>query len=317
MDRIFWNPDLILLSTFLIFIPLLSILKKTNDKFTTFFLFLGAFLSYQAHFSGLLVVALFILSIFYLKESLKFIIPVLAGLVLSLLPTIVFDLKNDFTNFKGLWSLITDKGDFGLLPFLSNILYNTYEMIQTLGKIFFFWNIAETTLSFGLLVILISLVYFWDKKDFKLVFLWIIGIIVSYSFYDGTNPHYYFLIAVAPLFYIIFGLLTKVKTKFLKFLVAFFILNSTLINLNYYKNSTGVTKGNIAKIYNFLKERSVKDVKYHLDQELKIGFQYTLFKLDLETDGEIYHISYPDELSSDGLEKVSNLGIWVEKKPND
>jgi hypothetical protein len=123
LDRVFWNPNLILLATVLIFVPLL---KVTADKYSYALLFIGAFLSYQAHFSGFLLVALGIFFILYLRRSWKLIIPIIIGLLISLIPTALFDIRHEFLNFNGLLALFSSKGETNFLPITKDFFKNIY-----------------------------------------------------------------------------------------------------------------------------------------------------------------------------------------------
>lgn len=316
LDRVFWNPNLMLLSTILIFLSIIALIRDKQDKFIYFMLFLGSFLSYQAHFSGFLLIALALLSIIYLRKNKKLIIPILFGLFLSIIPTVIFDIRNDFLNLKGLVSLLSDKGQFSLLALINDIYHNIYIVIETLGKIFFFGNSPATIISFGLLISIISLIQIKKEKESEVSFLWLLIIAISFSFYKGVKPEYYFLIAVPPLFHLVLKLLDQLEKKQQIVIFFFFFANSFFVNTNYYKNNSGMTNGNINKIKTYLQNKNVKSIIYDVSYGSEIGIKYMLSDIEYKNNGEIYHISYPNELSFNGIKSVSDLGIWVDLRDN-
>jgi hypothetical protein len=313
LDRVFWNPNLMLLSSFLVFVPLLTISKNNQSKYIYFSLFIGSFLSYQAHFSGFLLIGLAILTLVILKK-IKYSIAVLLGLVTSLVPTLIFDLRNNFLNMRGFLGLLSDKGQFNLLSYINDVLKNIYILIETLGKIFLFGNSLPTILAIGTIIITLSFLLLKHQKNIKISFLWLFIIAISYAFYKGEKPEYYFLISIPPLFYLASSLLNKLEINQRVFILSIFFVNSLFVNINFYKNNNGLTIGNIRQVEEVLANKEVKSIVYDVPYGSEIGIKHMLSNLNYDENGKIYHISFPNELQFNGITKISNIGVWSDNR---
>lgn len=308
LDRVFWNPDLTLLSASLIFIPLLE--KERVNKLTFWFLMLGSFLSYQAHFSGFLLLFLGFISIIYLKKPIKLVFALIAGIALSLIPTLIFDLRNNFSNWNGLIGFLSSKNEFILQAVAKDFLHNLYILAETFGKIFLFANNQATIVALAVMIFLIALK---NIRHNKLAFLWLLTIAIVYSFYQGEKPEYYFLISVPALLIISANLLEKIEKKYLLILATLFIFNSTLINFAQYKNNFGITTGNIEKIQNYLSKKEIKEIIYDVPRGAEDGLKYFLAD-KISSSGETIHIGYPSNLSFSGIEKVGDINVWIDQR---
>ncbi len=310
LDRVFWNPNLTLLSSFLIFIPLF---KKRDDNLSLFLLFLGSFLSYQSHFSGLVFVFLALITLLF-RKSIKQLISVTLGFLLSITPTIIFDVRNDFLNIRGLIGLLGEKGEFNIIALANDLLHNTYIIGETQGKLFLYGNSTELIISFGLLFIFTSIILVKKYKELKLPLVWLIFISLAYSFYGGEKPEYYFLITIPLLFMISTRIINLIKFDYQKVLLLLFISSSLLINTKLVSSESGMTVKNISEIHEVLSKQNVKSIIYDVPYGSDVGLKYFLSQIDLKSNGDIYHISYPDDLSFSGVRKISNLGLWKDER---
>jgi hypothetical protein len=160
LDRTFWNPNLMLLATVFMFVPLL---KDKTTWLTYVLLFGGSFLSYQAHFSGFLLVALSLASVFLLRKPKKLSAPIIAGLGISLVPTLIFDLRNNFLNARGLLSLFAEKHESSVVAVVSDIVHNFFVIAETLGKLFIYGNSTPTIVVIGVAFLLLGFLLYQKK----------------------------------------------------------------------------------------------------------------------------------------------------------
>jgi hypothetical protein len=314
LDRIFWNPNLTLLSAALVFIPLLA---KKVDRSVLFFVFCGSFLAYQAHFSGLLLTPILLITVIVLAKPLKVFLMGLFGLGVSLLPTLIFDLRNQFLNFNGLLGLLQQKSQFSLLNFLADFYHNLYIIIETFGKLFIYNNSPATIFSLGLLFFILALFNFKNNQKIQLAFLWVLFVAIAYSFYREQKPEYYFLIILPPLFIIAIDNLSKIKQKWLIIIFGFFIFNSILTISNTFKDSSGITVANLSQAQKYLANRSVKEIIYDVPFGAEVGVKYFFDDL-VQADGqEILHVSYPNDLSFNGVKQFNDLAVWFDRRSLD
>lgn len=129
------EPQLDDISLITSFFPLL---KTKNNTLNYLALVAGGFLAYQAHFSGFLLVVLVGISVPFMHKSWKHLIAVGFGLLLSLVPTIIFDMRNNFLNWRGLIDLFSTKNETSAVFILSDVFHNFFVLIETAGKLFFF-----------------------------------------------------------------------------------------------------------------------------------------------------------------------------------
>lgn len=314
LDRVFWNPNLMLAATFLIFIPLL---RLKVDKLTALLLFAGAFLSYQAHFSGFLLVALGILSVLAMERSWKLAMSLALGLLISLIPTIVFDLRNEYLNANGLLTLFSDKNESSLIGLGSDLFHNIYIVVETFGKLIFYANHTKTIVATGLLLLMAGLIVLRREKHFRVSMAWLALIAVAYSFYSDSKPEYYFLIAVPALLFIGVLLLVRAPKHYMLGILAFFVLNATMINLASYGANSGTTIQNVQNIRGYLSGIPVKEIIYDMPYGSDVGLKYILSDIQLNPEGKSIHVGYPNQLKRRGVTHISDLAVWSDERVGD
>lgn len=313
IDRVFWNPNLTLLSSFLLIIPLLKTNSKQIDRITLLSIGIGSFLSYQAHFSGLLLVAIAFACLFYLKKPLVYSAAIVFSLAVSVLPTVLFDIRHNFLNLRGLLNLISTKSEFNGLILISDIAHNIYVIIETTGKLFLFGSSTIAITLCGLLLIVAGIWCYRKNKEVRLTLLCLMGIAVSYAFYHGEKPEYYFLIALPFLFYIVLKVLKNVPRMNLFFFLFIFAGYSLFMNIRLLSEDTGLSLGNIQKVQQYLHQQSVSEVIYDLPMGSEFGMKYFLAKVVHNETGKIYHVAYPDVETNEPTFFVGRIGVWAEQ----
>ncbi len=317
LDRIFWNPNLMLLSTLLVFIPLLLSEKQKPDKFVYIALLTGSFLAYQAHFSGFLLVLLVIFSIVLFKLPKRLIFMVGLGQLVSLLPTLVFDLRNNWLNVRGFLALVSERGVENVFSRFSDIFHNAYILIETFGKVMFFGSPTQTILVAGSIGLGLSLVCIKNTRLRSLLIFWLVAIAVLYSFYRGAKPEYYFLIAVVPFLFVLSDLVSQMGKKYQWLILVFFFANSAATNFAKYQENSGMTVGNIQEIHSFLETQQVQSITYDLPYGTDFGISYLLEDIPLNEEGESFHISFPHNFTFRGLTKISDVGVWADQRSSE
>lgn len=311
LDRIFWNPNLTLLAAALLFIPQL---KSRADSKTFLFLFAGAFLAYQAHFSGFLLVGLGILLALYLRHPWKYVLCIGAGLTLSLLPTLLFDIRNDYLNFRGLMALFSSQDGRNFWFLIQDSFHNMYILAETLGKILLFRNSTPTIVVTGAFLFGFAFSFFRKEKIVPLTFVWCLIIALCFSFYRGPKPEYYFLIAVPPLLLLLAAMASNLKNLSLFLILLFFGAHAFYSSSDAYKKGSGMTIAHLQKIQKHVLAQPVKDIQYDMPFGTAFGASYIVSRIPLSEEGSTLHISYPHHLQYQGLTEIGDVGVWADKR---
>lgn len=315
LDRVLWNPNLTFLSTSLLFIPLVGNDTKKNNQLKNLLLFCGAFLSYQAHFSGFILIIMSILTIFYLKRSPKLIYPIIFGLFLSIVPTIIFDLRHEFLNFNGLKELLLNRGDnVSNQSSFSRIIEDFLFAFKLGGNILYSGRLKLLKILLGL----IPVAYCFLKKGCnKLVIWWIFITVFLFSFYTGNKPEYYYGIIFPVFIYGFSKLLSSLRKPIaVIILIIFFISSATTATIS--QNSrNGVNVINSRRVLSHLQDydKPIKEIKYDMPFGTEIGLRYFLdIESEPATDDAITaHIVYGENQSQiNGIQWFNDLGVWFE-----
>jgi len=162
LDRIFWNPNLSLMAFALVVIPLFS--SKKVQKIDLYLIALGSFLAYQAHFSAFLLIPAVLLTILINKRPKIIFLASLSGLAISLLPTLLFDLRHNFLNIKGIWDFINhESGGFDTDIFLQNFYLNLRLTLDIFARLLYHGKNSSIRSWLGFLLLLIC--FFIGKKQ--------------------------------------------------------------------------------------------------------------------------------------------------------
>lgn len=312
LDRVFWNPDLTLLASLCLFLPL-TVLPKKLDRVDWVLLASGAFLAYQAHFSGLIAVGLTGFWLLWKRQG-KAVVAMVSGIVTSLLPTFLFDLKNNWLNTRGLVELISGKGNSQLGKWLWDLGHNGYIVAETLGKLMFYHNSTTLLVVAGLL--LLMLLWKWRQRfdSFLLVSFWLISVIIVYSFYKETKPEYYFLITMPALFLGVTWLFQQLDTQTQKLIIIFYIVLSTVTNIQLVSHHPGLTLGSLQQIHQHLRESQVKEIMADVPYGSSDGLEYFLQDIPHQEAGTVYHVIYPNDYTFPGVVNFNGVGLWADSR---
>lgn len=320
-DRVLWNPNLVFLATILILIPSL---KPNASRFTYLWLILGGFLTYQAHFSGFVLLFLGLCILFFSKDKkFKLMATLFFGFLLSLLPTVIFDLRNNFLNTKGFLNLIFGENKSVSLPlsinnavsFFLRLKENLLVVLRIIGELFI--GKSSTTLVFSLAILFIILLFVYLKKDFltKITFFWSVIIIILYSFYSHDRPEYYFLI-LAPCFLLLMAkLIAKLKNKIFYFGLLVFIFVTIGVNFQSFPAGYGISIKNIYLTQKYLNDKKISQIIYDMPYGYQFGIEYYLNKINFTEDGLKAHVIYPNNNNYSNVYKINkSFGVWLDNR---
>ena len=322
-NRIPWTPSLTFLATSLVFLPLLNGVKNRLSTKDILIVAIGIFLGYQAHFSGLFLYPTIILSMFiFFKRRLRLLLASTLAFCFSLLPTLIFDLRHQWLNLRGLITFLTDKTSVNLQILILTILKNLYITIENLGRILFFPNSILLIAFSGALFFIfsIALLKTAEKRErSKILFslFWVFAIAVFFSPYRGSTPEYYFLIQFPPLLYLLTNLIQIILPTHFKRTIALTIFacySLIFVKIQYGKFPADLNLDNQVKAANYLYELSkttpIKKLNYDMDLVYATGFQYLLNNLELQSQGQEVVVTYP---FYGGLvtAKFPPIGLWL------
>lgn len=240
--RHMWPPYPLLLVMILYVYFLFKVLLEKKKKYT---LWLGLITGLTFHFEVafgifLLPVTIFILLLYRHRLSFKSAILALLGFLVTFLPQIVFDLRHDFIQTRGILNFINSKGqDMGIpKPFF---LYMKQHLFMFAGTLRESIGLPEKFLSRWLLLLIFSFLLIIifiktnkkEKETIKVLMGIIIGVFLMYAFYPHDLWEWY-LIGLGTVYIFLLGLImTKLlEHRILKFLVLIFFLGVSFYSLN-------------------------------------------------------------------------------------
>jgi hypothetical protein len=324
-DRITWNPNLTLLSSALVFFPLISILKNkslsTVDHLT---IALGGFLGFQAHFSGFLLPALFIgTQLMWKKINLKATFFLLAGLGISLIPTFIFDMRHNWLNLRGLQDFLFHREVVEVSSVWQRLISLLDTTIKNIGKTAFFHLSREAIFFTGVLVPTFCLWHITKIKTasipIKLSFSWLVLTIIGFSFYNQEIPEYYLFIHLPAIMYLFSCLLNTIFKNTLK--ISFFIFFTVLFCYLALNHAAIMSRdlfqiGNQLNLVNDIAKLNTKTpvaaIAYDFQPDVtQIGLRYLIAeRLDKSEDGVVVHIA----ADIPHTKKYGHLGAWLDPR---
>lgn len=209
-DRGFWNPNLTLLASSLVFFPLVGhrIDSKSLTKIDLWLVAVGAFLGYQAHFSGLLLPLLVLIITPILGRAYwPTILAAAAGTATSLVPTLIFDLKHQWLNAKGILELALSTTGKSVNKLQIEIILTP---LTTLGRVVLHQSQIWLAPVLALLVGCSSYLVSWHQKRSQpttLALVWIGAVIMILALYPGSRPEYYYFIMLPACMFLLRSLL--------------------------------------------------------------------------------------------------------------
>lgn len=252
MDRISWNPNISMLAGLLVSFPIFA--RLLNNKplrlGDALIVGLGVFLGYQAHFSGLILIS-YALFGWWLLPAKKFYaaIIVFVSFMLSLMPTILFDIRHNFLNITGLLALFQDDSKVSLHDFGSTAVNNFFTVFHLTGRLLWEHNNPLFVGLTGVFVFLFVIAYkLWSVKLRVYILSWIVGMPFVFVFYKSNIPEYYYLILVPTLLFLL-SFIGKIvfENQNMKLKMSFFVL------LAAYLTAVSLTKS-IAPSFTSIKE---------------------------------------------------------------
>lgn len=312
LDRVFWNPNLMVLASALVFFPLLQLKGKWYDYV---FLGCGAFLSYQAHFSGFVLVGLGILSLLAQRQSWKYFAVLILGLATSLFPTFLFDLRNNFLNWYGLQDLLFNKSSRSFAAILKDLWKNIFIVIETTGKVLLEGNQLELILTMGIFVFV--LYFFFTKRvrqEQNMILLWLGSVVTAFTLYRGSKPEYYFLLVIPVIFYIFARLVKNVKRKWIVLALLLIAVYSWGVTHKKFSHSSGFTVGSLYEMETIFSKMNIKEVVYDVPHGGEAGPRYFLQKYAYADGKDVVHIGYPSNITFWSAQKISDVVIWVDPR---
>lgn len=327
LDRFAWNPLLSLISSAFVFFALISILKRQKvsvlDGLSIFF---GSFLGYQAHFSCLILPFLIGVTLLVLKRKYIWTVIIsLTGLFLSIVPTILFDLRQDWHNTRGLLAFMTNKdiveNKFDIFRFLSDVR-NSFENI---GKVFFSGYNATFLVLFGILIVLASFMVIKKNKDQKniviLSLLWVFTIAICFSFYRESKPEYYFLVQFPAILVLILEVMnTFLEQRIQKAMILFFCIYGVIFTLSLHQKLNGFGMGvqyQVAKdVSARLSSGKVAAVHYGMKPIEALGIQFFVAQqgYSLAPIGSDIFVLYPVNDHRTVDQRFGAVGLWVDSR---
>ncbi len=285
-DIVAWNPVLIPFATALLLFFLVKIVDG-EYKFIPFSLLLIG-LAMQLHFQAVFFLIPFILAIFFcIKKFNKFPFKSLsigtALFLLTFLPIIIFDLRHEFLNAKGVLKLFFNSNENSNPHFISRFVLLWEKFLQTC--VFFIPRIYEinTKLIVGSIVFLFSvrgiLVSKLSDQKKNLILSIILFPPLLYPLYKGEISEYYFSLVSVPLLIGFSNGLFKIRLFNLNYFLIFSIMLWVFIG----RLSLILTKEDNQSLY--YKKEAVKyivnqkidpifNVSYSVPLNSDVGFKY-------------------------------------------
>jgi hypothetical protein len=316
-DKIPWNPGLTFLAASLVFFPLQKIGKP--NKIDIFFITLGSFLGYQAHFSGFILPIIVLIFCLLLKKSWRLFWFSLSGIGISLLPTIAFDVRHEWLNSKGMFSLVQNQSSTGIFSTITQIGDSLRITAETVGKVIFAHNAYELSLMTGLAILALYILMAIKKKDSSAMgnALWLLiaaGIIGTYK---GSKPEYYYFIMLPAIcdiiVKVILRLITNTQARLL--ICMSFLMYSFMISQQSNKQALSLAnqQAAISKIAVMRKKQPIKSISLDIKPEHIYGFEYLLSNTALDSSGDKVHVIYPNE-SVFPADPEGPIGVWLDPR---
>jgi len=333
LDRIVWNPNIMVLAAALSFFPLLK--KKQLWFVDMVLLSAGTFLGYQAHFSGLLLVGFVIAGLIVRRltkidtqwfVSVAAAVLAIVGLLASVVPTVLFDYRHDWQNLRGLLDMVGNKDKVSDFGSFARFPHKVFVILETFGKVFFgsspFWVLVLS----GLAATGAFFAKQMQEKSWNFVLItagWLGGIAIIYSLYRESTPEYYFLLLI-PVFlvagsYVFMHTFTKSQRVVL---LSFFVVYGTLVSRATHRDSQGLSLANQVKIVSAVEALAtpIGKVVYDIKPVESLGIRYLMKSYeaglaDGGNTGELLHIIYPLGNSNIFTKQVAhNVAIWVDSR---
>jgi len=301
--RFTWNPNPMPLATLGIVFGFYQALKTNKSKWlllSSLSLAIALQLHYMIVFLGPFI--LWQIFIFFKNKKLKkWLLPWFGIIILFMVPLILFEIKNNFLNIKGLLYFFqhNEYQKFDLYQNFRNLKGRSEEVI---GMILGFGrntNLARTTVTRLVLLATVILLIKKRSKSLILVSVWLLSSIATLAFYR-SNIYSHYLGFLFPAVFILIGqTLSYFKGK-LAILNIIFLLWFASFNLSLIKQTLQMN-GNLKSV-----EKTARFIKQDID---KYNYQnYNLTLLDGTRDYKAMSFRY-------FLELYNGKPLGVDKYP--
>lgn len=282
-----WNPNPMPLAGLGIVFGFYQALKTNQPRWLWLSAFsLGAALQFHYMIVFLAPFLLYQLILIFKKPPLrKHLITWLIILILMMLPLILFELKNNFLNIKGLIVYLT-KDEYRHFDFWEKFKNLRGRSEEAIGMILGFGRTTtfiRTWITRGVLLFIGLFLLKKPSSGFKTISLWLLLSIASIAFYYGSIPPYYLAFLFPAVFMLIGEILSRLKGKLLFVSLAFMVvftaynLPQTWTDLN--------SNGNLKSV-----RTTARFIKDDIDQH---GYQnYNLALLDGTRDYPAHSFRY-------------------------
>ena len=319
-DQQFWNPSLLLLASSLVFFPLVKV--STLTKRDLVIIAIGCFLGFQAHFSGLLLPPLAVL--LYLltqrKHFFSIVFATVVGTIATLLPLIIFDLRNDWLNTHGFIELFTRRSSGLPWSFVFVALDNLRITLENIGKLLFNHSSYPFVIATGLILTLTSLWIYWKtrSKSILITVLWLTIIAIAYALYSGPKPEYYYLIQFPAIALLVANALQYFLHSFTRTAVVLLLVPVALLTMLLAPTQNSLSIGNLHQVQNYILElalnQGISEIIYDMNIADREGIQYLLKNLELQENGLTLHIAYPESVPYNSAVQFEKVTVWVDPR---
>lgn len=332
LDRIPWNPNLMMLASILVFLPMRQIISHKIVRISdALLLALGVFMGYQAHFSGLFLI-LFVLFIGCLRiRNKKYAVSAgILGSLATLLPTIFFDFKHDWLNLHGVIDVL--KNNTGAVPnkefFIIPLIRDVFVSLENIGKFLIPQTEQYLAVAAGLIVVVWTVVYARRHKNPETAWfplLWFFSINLLFFPYQGPKPEYYFLIQFPAILWMIATMLSHIRIPVSKLLFAIVIAFSTIhfVGLVTVLNSQKeLMIGNQVDAAKLVREKYRENPDIHVAIDIqtlnRAGLNYLLKDIpEVKTQDEtlnVVHLIYPANDKTPTTKRFGSLVYWEDPR---
>lgn len=268
-----WNPNPMPLAVLIMLYSLHQSIYKKNPK-TLWVFGLSLAIALQLHYMIVFLAPFLIWQttlILKNKNTRKYFYQAILAFTLLNLPLILFELKNDFLNTRGLnyYFQTNEYQKFNILKLLKDMIGRSQEVV---GMMLGFGEKTNLTRTWVTRISLATMTYFLikkPKKELTIIAIWILSSIATLAFFKGpVFPHY--LGFVMPIVYILTGfLLSKFKKALLIVPICFI---SFFIYFNYQSLSQAyASKGNLISV-----QKTSQFIAKDIDQNKHTNYNITL-----------------------------------------
>jgi len=319
-DQQFWNPSLLLLASSLTFFPLVKVSALTKRDLVI--IAIGCFLGFQAHFSGLLLAPLAVLLglLTQRKHFFSIVFATAVGTIATLLPLIIFDLRNDWLNSRGFIELFTRGSSGSTWSFVITMLDSLRITLENIGKLLFNHSSYPFVIATGLIFALTGVWTYWKSrsKDLLITLLWLTTIAIAYALYSGPKPEYYYVIQFPAISLLVASALQYFLHSFTRTAVVLLLVPVALLAVLLAPIQNSLSIGNLTQVQKYVvslnQTHGISQIVYDMNIADREGIQYLLKNLELQENGLTLHIAYPESVPYNSAVRFGKITVWIDPR---